>query len=140
MKPARKILLPLIALFAGYEFYIHFHPEVTTVLDLLHSKLPIFLQKVILKTMLSTLVSIIRTKYMRKNTDERKLFRDLEKQHTPEEYKQILSGIEKVYEGKLEKKMNYENSWRARVKGWISTGVSVLILGSVVYGLVGGGG
>jgi hypothetical protein len=68
MKPARKILLPVIILFAAYEFFIHFHPEVITVIDLLHNKIPIFIQKKILKSMLSTFVAIIRAKYLKKET------------------------------------------------------------------------
>ena len=66
MKPARKILLPTIIMFAAYEFYIHFHPEVTTAIDLVHNKLPIFMQKKILKTMLSIFVAIIRAKFLRR--------------------------------------------------------------------------
>lgn len=65
MKPARKILLPLIVLFAAYEAYIHFHPETTTFIDLLYDKLPIFMQKKILKTMLSTFIAIIRAKFLK---------------------------------------------------------------------------
>lgn len=68
MRPARKYILPLIVLFAGYEFFMHFHPQVTTVLDLLHNKIPIFLQKAILKNLLSIFIAIIRTKFSRSLT------------------------------------------------------------------------
>ena len=37
-------------------------------IDLLHNKLPIFIQKKILKTMLSTFVAIIRAKFLKRQT------------------------------------------------------------------------
>lgn len=78
LRPARKYLLPLILLFGGYELFIHFHPEVVTIIDLLHNKLPIFLQKAIIKHLLSVLVAIIRTKFSRKLTLEKNLLKQLE--------------------------------------------------------------
>jgi len=55
-----------------YEAYIHINPSTITVIDLISNKIPIFIQKTILKTILSTLVAIIRTKYSRKVTLEKK--------------------------------------------------------------------
>jgi hypothetical protein len=69
MRPARKILLPLIFMFGAYEFYIHYNPGIITIIDLLNDKIPLFLQKTILKTMLSTLIAIVRAKYSKKVTN-----------------------------------------------------------------------
>lgn len=69
MKPARKYLLPLIFGFAGYEAFMHFHPEYPTAIDFINNKIPIFMQKTMWKTVLSILTAIIRTKYKRKVTE-----------------------------------------------------------------------
>ena len=57
---------------------MHYHPEVTTVIDLIHNKVPIFIQKVILKNLLSVFVAIIRTKFSRSLTKEKKLLKRLD--------------------------------------------------------------
>ncbi len=79
MRPARKYLLPLIFIFAGYEAFMHWHSEYPTVLDLLNNKVPIFMQKTMWKTILSVLVAIVRTKFKRRITEEKKLLSDLKK-------------------------------------------------------------
>lgn len=68
LRGARKIILPLIFITGGYEYLVHTHPEYPTVIDLINSKIPIFIQKKILKTILTTLISIIRTKYLKRKT------------------------------------------------------------------------
>lgn len=69
MKPARKVLLPLIIMFAAYEFFIHFSPQIITIFDILHGKLPIFAQKALLKTMLSTFIAIVRSRFVKRVTE-----------------------------------------------------------------------
>ena len=58
--------------------FMHFHPEITTVFDLLHNKIPIFIQKAILKNLLSVFIAIIRTKFSRSLTQEKKLLNTLD--------------------------------------------------------------
>jgi len=43
----------------------------------LHNKLPIFVQKALLKTMLSTFITIVRTKFVKRVTEEKKLIKEL---------------------------------------------------------------
>ena len=80
-------MLPLIAIFALYEASMHFSPKTITVFDLLDDKIPLFVQKAMLKTFLSVIIAIIRTKHLRKLTSEKVLLSELQKEHTGTEYK-----------------------------------------------------
>lgn len=131
MKPSRKILIPLIIIFALYEALMHTHPEVMTIIDVFSNKIPIFMQKTILKTILSTVIAIIRTKYLRRMTPEKKALAALEKPHSPEEYKEIFSNLNHIYKQKLERKKKEENSLGTKIRGWISKGFTILFIFSI---------
>ena len=132
-------MLPLIIVFAGYESFMHFHPEVTTLIDLVHNKIPIFMQKTILKSFLSVFIAIIRTKFSRALTTEKKLLKNLDKEHTELEYKEIMQGLEAIYQERAKKKSEKLNSWGVRIKGWISKAFTLLIIFSIAKGFFGGG-
>ena len=84
LRPSRKYIIFLTLLFGAYEMYIHFHPETMTIIDLLNDKVPIFIQKNIIKNILAILVAAVRTKFSRKKTPEKNLLSELKKEHPSE--------------------------------------------------------
>ena len=140
LRPARKYILPLIIIFGAYEMFIHFHPEITTVFDFMHNKIPIFLQKAILKNFLSVFIAIIRTKFSRSLTQEKKLLNSLDKDHTESEYRDIMQGLLAVYQERSKKKAEKIGSWGTKIKGWISKAFTILLIFSIAKGFFGGSG
>ena len=68
LKPSRKYILPLTFMFGFYELYIHYYPQNPTLIDYINDKVPIFVQKTILKNFIAVLVATIRTKFLRTKT------------------------------------------------------------------------
>ena len=79
LKPSRLYIIPLTFIFGFYELYIHYNPQVPTAIDFMNNKVPIFVQKTILKNILAVLVAAIRTKFLRRKTPEKKLLDELDK-------------------------------------------------------------
>lgn len=55
----------MVLVFSFYEYCIHEEPEMTTVIDLITDKMPIFIQSTMIKRAFCILSALIRTYFIR---------------------------------------------------------------------------
>lgn len=77
LKPSRKYILLLTFVFGFYEMYMHYNPQMPTPIDFINNKVPIFVQKNIMKNILAILVATVRTKFLRRKTPEKEVLDNL---------------------------------------------------------------
>jgi hypothetical protein len=81
-------------------------------------------------------MAIIRSHFLRKKTDEKLLTESLSKEHTISEYKDILERLAEIYRQKAVEKDKYEKSIWAKLRNYVSKGLSFFFLLLVVKNAV----
>lgn len=73
----RWIMLALTLSFLAYEFFTHEHPHQLTLIDLIHSQLPLFTQRKFMKRALIVWIAMIRAYFFRQKSEEDVLLGEL---------------------------------------------------------------
>jgi len=77
LKIARRIMLSLTVVFLIYELRVHYNPHESNIIDFINPSFPLFLQQTIYKRTLAILIAVIRTIYLNRESEEKKLLRAL---------------------------------------------------------------